>query len=131
VGVVWYTRLIGGVARETSHPRPDRSELWKLYCVVNSISVMKHRNLSLLRSRVCSISTIECAHYVDDLFPHAPLLPVTLLIWYMYMYILQWNPSIPDTLGTALSVLIKGGVIISGVVLYTLQCSWGHAWCPD
>ena len=33
----------------------------------------------------------------------------------------QWNPSILDTLGTVLSVLIKGGVLISGVVkLYTL-----------
>jgi hypothetical protein len=44
--------------------------------------------------------------------------------------ILQWNPSIPDTLGTAQSVLIKGGVLISGVVLYVL-CSWDHTWCPD
>ena len=25
------------------------------------------------------------------------------------------------------SVLIKGGVLISGVVL----CNWDHAWCPD
>ena len=29
----------------------------------------------------------------------------------------QWNPSIPDTLGTAQSVLIKGGVLTSGVSL--------------
>ncbi len=44
---------------------------------------------------------------------------------------IQQNPFIPDTLGTAQSVLIKGGVLISGVVLYTVLCSWGHAWCPD
>ena len=42
------------------------------------------------------------------------------------------EPSILDTLGTASSVLIKGGVLISGVVLYTSLCSWDHAaWCPD
>ena len=35
--------------------------------------------------------------------------------------LVQWNPSIPYTLGTAQSVLIKGGVLISGVVLYTLR----------
>ena len=28
----------------------------------------------------------------------------------------KWSPSIPDTLGTASSILIKGGVLISGVV---------------
>jgi hypothetical protein len=39
---------------------------------------------------------------------------------YMYMYDIQWNPSIPDTLGTAWNALIKGGVLISGVVLYTV-----------
>ena len=33
--------------------------------------------------------------------------------------------SIPDTLGTVLSVLmIKGGVLISGVILYTFLYSW-------
>ena len=32
---------------------------------------------------------------------------------------IQWNPSIPNTLGAASSVLIKGGVLISGVLLYT------------
>ena len=31
----------------------------------------------------------------------------------------QWNHSIPDTLGTASSALIKGGVLISEVHLYT------------
>ena len=36
---------------------------------------------------------------------------------------IQWNPSILDTLGTAESVLNKGGVLISGVVLYTFLCS--------
>jgi hypothetical protein len=30
---------------------------------------------------------------------------------------IQWNPSIPDTLGPAQSVLIKGDVLISGVSL--------------
>jgi hypothetical protein len=44
---------------------------------------------------------------------------------------LQRNPIISDTLGTAQSVLIKGGVLISGVVLYTSLCSWDRAWCPD
>ena len=43
--------------------------------------------------------------------------------------LVQWNPSIPDTLGAAYSVLIKGGVLISGLVLSL--CSWDHAWCPD
>ncbi len=38
--------------------------------------------------------------------------------------IIQWNPSIPDTLGPAHSVLIKGGVLISGVVSYTSLCSY-------
>ena len=38
------------------------------------------------------------------------------------------EPSILDTLGTASSVLIKGGVLISGVVLYTDLCSWDRAW---
>ena len=33
------------------------------------------------------------------------------------IYILQWNPSILDTLRTASSVLIKEGVLISGVSL--------------
>ena len=42
-------------------------------------------------------------------------------------YCLQWNPSI----GTAYSVLIKRGVLILGVVLYTFLCNWDHAWCPD
>ena len=47
--------------------------------------------------------------------------------------IIQWNPSIPDTLGTVLSVMIKGGILISGVVLYcnTVLYSWDHVWCPD
>ena len=31
---------------------------------------------------------------------------------------IQWNLSILNTLGTAESVLIKGHVLISGVVLY-------------
>ena len=35
---------------------------------------------------------------------------------------------IPDTLGTASSVLIKGDILISGVVLYTDLCSWDCAW---
>ena len=30
----------------------------------------------------------------------------------LMLNVLQWNPSIPDTLGTASSVLIKGGVLI-------------------
>ncbi len=39
---------------------------------------------------------------------------------------IQCNPSVPDTLGTAQSVLI------SGVVLYAILCSWDHGWwCPD
>ena len=28
-------------------------------------------------------------------------------------------------------VLIKGGVLTAGVVLYTSLCSWDHAWYPD
>ena len=39
---------------------------------------------------------------------------------------IQWSLSIVDTLGTAESVLIKGGVLISGVVLYTFLPSWDH-----
>ena len=31
--------------------------------------------------------------------------------------------SIPNTLGTASSVLIKGGILISGVVLYSVLCT--------
>ena len=42
----------------------------------------------------------------------------------------QWNPSILDTLGTALSVLIKGGGIYF-CTCYTSLCSWDHGWCPD
>ena len=38
----------------------------------------------------------------------------------------QWNPSIPDTLRTVLSVRIKGGILILGAVLYTSLCSWVH-----
>ena len=36
---------------------------------------------------------------------------------------IQWNPSISDTLGTALSVLIKRSVLVSGLMytLYILQ----------
>ena len=37
----------------------------------------------------------------------------------------QWNLSSVDTLGTAESVLIKGGILISGVILYASLCSWG------
>ena len=40
----------------------------------------------------------------------------------------QWNPSIADTLGTASCVQIKGGVLISGVVLLSSLFSWGQAW---
>ena len=36
---------------------------------------------------------------------------------------LEVYPSIPDTLGTASSVLIKGGILISGVVLYSVLCT--------
>ena len=42
--------------------------------------------------------------------------------------ICTWNFSIGDTIE---SVVIKGGVLISGVVLYTSLCSWDHAYCPD
>ena len=38
------------------------------------------------------------------------------------------GPSIPDTLGIVSSVLIKGGVLILGIVLYTSLCSWDHGW---
>ena len=42
------------------------------------------------------------------------------LMYHVGVYIeLQGNPSIPDTLGTVLSVLIEGGVLILWVVLYT------------
>ena len=41
------------------------------------------------------------------------------------MYSIQWNPSIPDTLGTATNVLIKGGVFISGVAFYVHTCIAG------
>ena len=34
---------------------------------------------------------------------------------YIHAHVIQWNPSYKDTIGTAQSVLIKGGVIISGV----------------
>ena len=45
---------------------------------------------------------------------------------------IQWHFSIPDMiLGTAESVLIKGGVLISGVVLYTLLCSRDNRQFPD
>ena len=44
---------------------------------------------------------------------------------------IQWNLSIPDTLGTAYGVLIIRGVLISWVVLYTFLCSWDHRQCPD
>ena len=37
-----------------------------------------------------------------------------------------WSPSIPDTLGTAECVMIKGGVLIAGVVLYTLLFEAGE-----
>ena len=42
------------------------------------------------------------------------------------------NPSIVDTSGTASGVLIKGGVLISGVALNsnTLLYSQDIAWCP-
>ena len=33
--------------------------------------------------------------------------------------------------GTVDSVLIKGGVFISGVVLYTSLCSWDRGQCTD
>ena len=38
---------------------------------------------------------------------------------------IEWNLSIPDTLVTVLS--IHGGILISGVLLYTSLCSWDHA----
>ena len=28
-------------------------------------------------------------------------------------------------------IMIKEGVLISGVVLYTSLCNWDRAWCPD
>ena len=33
--------------------------------------------------------------------------------------------------GTVDNVLIKGGVLISGVVLYASLCSWDSGQCPD
>ena len=38
----------------------------------------------------------------------------------------QWNPLFWTPLGQ-----LKGGVLISGVVIYTYLCNWDHAWCPD
>ena len=54
----------------------------------------------------------------------------------LYAYIacrIQWNPSIPYTLGTASSVLIKKKeVSLFQGLLYTLfyVTAWDHAWCP-
>ena len=47
----------------------------------------------------------------------------------MYM-IFSETPSISDTLGTTLSSLIKGGVLILGVVCTLLYVAWEHAKCP-
>ena len=33
--------------------------------------------------------------------------------------------------GTVDSVLIKGGVLTSGVVMYTSLCRWDYGRCPD
>ena len=42
----------------------------------------------------------------------------------------QWNPSIAITFGTTQSILIKGGVLISEIVLYTALCSSDNRHCP-
>lgn len=39
----------------------------------------------------------------------------------------QWNPSFPDTLGTALRVQNQGDVLTSCVVLYTSVYTQDHA----
>ena len=44
---------------------------------------------------------------------------------------IQWNFSILDTTGTSQCVPIKGGVLISGGVLYTSLSSWDPGQCPD
>ena len=49
-------------------------------------------------------------------------------MWPVQQLLLQWNPSIVDSLGAAESVLIIGGVLISRVVLYAFLCSWDHAY---
>ena len=53
-------------------------------------------------------------HQIDKNFPLYGIICAQI-----HEHVVQWSPSIPDTLGTASSVLIKGGVLISGVVLYT------------
>ena len=47
--------------------------------------------------------------------------------------LLQWSLSIADTLGTAENVLISedSGVLISGIILYTILSRWDPIWCPD
>ena len=47
------------------------------------------------------------------------------LLWHAsYSYTVEPLYSGLDTLGTACSVLIKRGVLILGVVLYTSLCNW-------
>ena len=46
---------------------------------------------------------------------------------FCFLYYGTYLLQTPLQTGKAENVLIKGGVLISGVVLYTSLCSWDHA----
>ena len=63
------------------------------------------------------VETAIVGHECSDLLPIFDQLNMNALSKGTSWCGIQWNPSVLDTLGTASSVLIKGGVLISGVSL--------------
>ena len=90
--------------------------------IISAMSANKHRTRTCIDT-VASRTGRETSRALSSL---QRTTHVNLVVVAAHLIIIQWNPSIPDTLAAVLSDLIKGGVLISGVLLYTSLCSWDH-----